>query len=208
MEDIFPHNLQKWLRPREAIRRAAAHKGQAARRRAGHAAGNRRVNHLKAAVNRRGNHGPRAIDINGRAINHQRAFACELKHAARLAVNHPYMFSSWEHGDNHICAANGCFERFRSPASCRNGFGDSGIREVKGANLMPRFNEVSRHAAAHIPKPDKCNFCHGITLFLCATRVLLPVKSVIYFKDRPQPYCRCKLRAMMTRMISFVPSRI
>ena len=59
---------------------------------------------------------------------------------------------------------------------------------VKPLYLVPRLHEVGRHRQAHITEPDKTNYIRHSTIL---------------------PYCGAsRPRAMMTRMISFVPSRI
>ena len=70
------------------------------------------------------------------------------------------MLAGRQHGDHRVGVLAGIGGGFGALAAALDGMGQRFLAEVEGAHLMARLGEIGRHAAAHMPQPDKCDACH------------------------------------------------
>ena len=165
MDDAAPHPGQDRLRTREGRVRAAHHEGQAGPLRPDGAAGDRRVERGEAALGRERMGFPRALDVDGRAIDDE---AVRPGRRQDVVPHGQYVAAARQHGDDDVDIGHRLAAARRDGDALGRGRVAQIRHEVVAADLVPRPNEVGGHRGAHIAEPDEGDPFHPLTSSLWA----------------------------------------
>ena len=120
------------------------------------------------------------LDVDGGTVDQQRRARHAGDDAALAGVDLRHMPPGRQHGDDHLGPRHGGRDR-RAGLPARLHQGRAGaVLQVEAHDVMAGLHQVQRHGQAHVAQADKCDLHAASSNF----------------------------RAMMTRMISLVPSRM
>jgi hypothetical protein len=161
MDYRLAHRREDRLGARKGFVRAADHEGKRTPVRRRNTTGHRRIDHLIARRCRRSDHLARGIDVDGRAVEQQRASRAHGRSRPRYR---PYRRSCrWaasrrRHPRRRRPRGHWKTARSHCPcALCQRRFG-----KIERMDLMPRLDQIGSHAAAHVAKANECDFHSGL----------------------------------------------
>ena len=185
MDNAFAHLFEQRLRRREGGILSSAHERQRRALGAASSPGHGRVDrtHSRRCGKRMGATG--AFHVDGGRINEERALASRNQ---RLGPDRNDMPTRRKHRHNRVRVPHR-LDGAGGDGNAAGGSGRAGGRdEIEANDSMARLDEIDRHGPAHVAQTDECDIRHTV----CSPSLQRPTIS----------------RAMMTRMISLVPSRI
>ena len=123
-----------------------------------------RVHHLLPRLGRGGADGARTLDIDGRAIDQQRALGGAGDHPARLHVDRADMLARRQHGDDGLDTLGGV-----AGTGDRGGADgleriDIGGGDIEDLEAVPGLDQVARHRPAHVAQTDEADRRHALFL--------------------------------------------
>ena len=104
----------------------------------------------------------RGVDVDGRAVDQQRAARRRGQHTAGAEIDVAHMLAGRQHGDDDVGAAARLGYRWRRGAAARRRIAASAAASrSKPRDRVPGLEQVLRHRQAHIAEPDECDRRHG-----------------------------------------------
>ena len=102
---------------------------------------------------------PRALDVDGRAVDQQRALGDVGQHV--LLVDLAHMLAGRQHGDDDLGVLHRLGGARGLVGALLDRRRDRGIGEIEGRHVMLRLGEIGGHRAAHVAETDEGDFRHG-----------------------------------------------
>ena len=167
VDDRLAHGRQDGLGAFEGGVGAADHEGERAAIGRRDAAGNGGVDHVEAACGRGVDHAAGGGDVDGRAIEEQRAGAGRAIDFAR--INAFDMLAGGQHGDDGVGVGRGVGGAAGADRAQGFRLGQSLLRQVEGADGIAVLEQVGGHAAAHIAESDEGDGLGHDALLSCLT---------------------------------------
>jgi hypothetical protein len=128
------------------------------------AARNRRIDHLQPGLGRQLADMTGAVDVDGRAVDQQRALGDVGQHV--VLVDAAHVATGRQHGDHDLGALYGFGGRRRpSWRTLLDGAAEGRCRQVERRYLMLALDQVGGHRAAHVAKTDEGDLRHVILPF-------------------------------------------
>ena len=102
-----------------------------------------------------------AVDVDGRAVDQQRALGDVGQHVLFVDVAH--MIAGRQHGDDDL----GVLDRFGRALGLVGPLLDrgcnGGLGEIEGGNMMLRLAQIGGHRATHVAETDEGDLRHGVS---------------------------------------------
>ncbi len=181
VDDVAAHALQDGLRGLEGGFGAAAHEGQRAGDGTAGAAGDGGVQHHETLAGGGLGDFLGGGDVDGGGIDQDGAGVQPVEDAAGAEIDGVHVAAGRQHGDDRLGAADGLGDGGSALAAIGDVLGNEVGVEVIAGHGVAGLEQVGGHGQAHVAQADERDV-HGVA--------------------------SSSLRAMMTRMISLVPSRM
>ena len=162
MHDGPAHRGEDRLRLLEGYIAAADHEGQRRRFGTSDAARHRRIDHAQLVDPRCCCHRARGFDIDGRAVDQQRAIRCRSQHTARAEIDLAHFLARRQHGDHDLGARADDVDCACDLAGDRSQALGRRAVDIKAGHRMACLDQVLRHRVAHIAEPDEADLGHAL----------------------------------------------